>query len=333
MSLHLVALLLLSSVAAGDARPALPPQLAAARTIAVVAHAGRVAAASDVKLEYKLKTDAEAELRRDSYLALVDDPNKADVVLLVLGGGKLSWGGLLPAPIRMQLWGTSDVMGVVFSQNPWSSVPLWIHQRSEARDVVRDLHKFLQHGGKARLGAQSQPAAAAKGSPPPSGKTSKEVVPPEEVLKAKTVWVFYFFYDLPTGWSSSDAPSIHSRPYALSVTESLRKWGKFQIVEEPAKADLILAVYRDWWDYDWVGEVSGTRDDERGRQALLVFNGRDKPNWAAVPLWMEQAHDWLVQKDDYAQPDLVSILRKDIHRGERDSAQATRIPSNGKDSE
>lgn len=318
------AFLFFLSCAHATDKPKLPDRVHAAKTIAVVAHVGRVPGASDLKRESKLKAEAENELRTEPYLEVLNDPDKADLVMLVLGGDKTVLKELssLPIPPLFQphLWDTVEVMGVLVlggQQPDWSAVPLWIGERSAARDVIDLFQNYLRHGGKPRLEPQtriqvSEPKRAEKTLPP--HKEAKVLL---ELVSAKTVSLLYFFPDRPEGSSSPDPPTIRPRAGGISVGESLGRWGRFKPIADAAKADVVVAVYRDWWDYDWAEAATGVRGEGEGRQALLIFRGGQRPDWASIPSWMEQAHDWEQSKGSYVQPDLVKLLRRDVERAER----------------
>lgn len=297
----------------------LPEQVLAAKTIAVISHVGRVPGASNVARESKLKAEAEKELRQENYFDVLSDANEADLVLLVLSGEKTAWSPsvFVPAVLRPQLWETSEVLGVLLRGKGWSVVPLWIGERSEARDVISLLHKELKKVGKARI---EQPSKVEESEQHQSGKTesaNRDNNVPSQVLTAKTIALLYFFPDRARGSSSSDPPTSRPSAGGLSVQESLRKWRRFELVETPAQADLVVIIYRDWWDFDWVGAVTATRDEDEGRQAMLVFLNGQHPDWSSMPAWMEQAHDFEMSKGSYVQPDLVKLFRKDVEKAER----------------
>ncbi|MBZ5551023.1 MAG: hypothetical protein LAO22_24225 [Acidobacteriia bacterium] len=307
---QIVVLLLLLSCARAADKPKLPDQVFAAKTIAVIAHVGRVPAASDLKRESKLKAEAEKELRKERYFDVVSDPDQADLVLLVLGGGESVWKELfspsilLPPGIPPRLWDTSEVIGVVVSggQQPrWSAVPLWVSEEGTARSVSHNFHDYLRKRGKPRPGAQARTEVPESQPAEERQSPHRNADVPPEILSAKTVSFLYFLRDWPEG--SPDAPRVG--PGGFSVAESLERWGRFALIENPEKADLVFAVYRDWWD-----DV-----DDLGRQALLIFRGGQRPDWASMPQWMENSDDRELWRESH----LVQLLRKDIEATERGS--------------
>ncbi len=297
----------------------MPEQVLAAKTIAVICHVGRVPGASNLARESKLKAEAEKELRQENYFDVLSDPNEADLVLLVLSGEKTAWSPsvFVPAVLRPQLWETSEVLGVLLRGKGWSVVPLWISERSETRDVVSLFQKKLKKAGKTRI---EQPSKV-EGPDQQQSRGTESVTGDNnvwsQVLTAKTVALLYFFPDRAQGSSSPEPPTSRPSAGGLSVQESFRNWRRFELIEDPAQADLVVIVYRDWWDYDWVGAVTATRDEDEGRQAMLVLLNKQHPDWSNMPVWIEQAHDFEMSKGSYVQPDLVKFFRKDVEKAER----------------
>ena len=101
-----------------------------------------------------------------------------------------------------------------------------------------------------------------------SPASSKQVMPQ---LVANARFVYVTSYDGPS-WSNDVLPE--DRQAVSDVQDALIKWGKYTVVYEPEKADLILAVQR-----------RGSED------VLAVYQGQ--PGASSVPLWRGMAQGGL----------------------------------------
>lgn len=66
---------------------------------------------------------------------------------------------------------------------------------------------------------------------------AKDEVPPQAVLSAKTVYVVARIGNVGAGKYKPDDKRAKSQ-----VTKGLEKWGRYQVVDEPNKADLVLII-------------------------------------------------------------------------------------------
>jgi hypothetical protein len=96
----------------------------------------------------------------------------------------------------------------------------------------------------------------------------KQVMPR---LVAEARFVYVTAYDGPS-WSENVLPE--DRQAVSDVQDALIKWGKYTVVYEPERADLILAVQR-----------------RGGEDVLAVYQGR--PGTHPIPLWRGMAQGGL----------------------------------------
>jgi len=66
---------------------------------------------------------------------------------------------------------------------------------------------------------------------------AKDEAPPPEVLSAKTVYVLARIGNVGAGKNKPDDKRAKSQ-----VSKALQKWGRYQVVDQPEKADLVLIV-------------------------------------------------------------------------------------------
>jgi hypothetical protein len=106
-------------------------------------------------------------------------------------------------------------------------------------------------------------------------------------LVAEAQFVYVTSYDGPP-WKGDILPE--DRQAVADVQEALGKWGKYIVVYEPAKADLIFAVQR-----------------RGGEDVLAVYQNRPL---SSVPLWRGMAQGGL---DSHEMP-LLTDFRKAVEK-------------------
>lgn len=179
-----------TELALGKEKP-FPPQILASQAIAVVSHYGFVPPAFNSTKGDKFKREAEDVFRESGRFQLVDDPDRADVVLLLVGGYSPGWLGFRD----------SIVIGAVFlggARRQWSPVPLWILEQSptlRTSSAAKALAKeFLKQVAKAESHSVASPDGNEPDKEPPDpvyGKyVNQKVLPgheaPDEVARKVT---------------------------------------------------------------------------------------------------------------------------------------------------
>lgn len=310
ITIMLLALCLCAIAHAKDRR--FPPQVLSAKTLAVIAHYGFTPASSDLAREAKIKGEAEQVLQNWGRYELRQDPDQADIVLLVFAG-----------------FGFGDTAGAaVFpgGKQPWMPMPLWIGEeittllnRSAPAAVTKRFRddvnaaedkKSVEEGGKKeeRQGDKQEagPTGAAEPEPGSAGWL------PREILKAKTVASIY-------RGASDRVPAVKGEEPDRDVVDVLQKWGRYTVVEDPSKADLVMVT---------VSLLPGTkffggRQNARYR-SVFIFQGGTRPDWSKMPLWaaMEQ------QGFTSASAGLVKRLRKQVESAETPAPKETPATGN-----
>jgi hypothetical protein len=82
----------------------------------------------------------------------------------------------------------------------------------------------------------------------------------------------------------SEAADI--KPVAQAeFAKAVRKWGRFQIIEDVSKADLVLVVV-EWEDHHRWGNTIVCRDQ------LFIFDGGSLPSGESMPVWKGDPEKW-----------------------------------------
>ena len=284
-----------------------PQQILSAKTMSVVAHYGFVPSALNPVKGNKFKQDAEGVLRDSGRFALVEDPYKSDVVLLLVCGYSPGWLGFRD----------NIVIGAVFlggAQPGWSAVPLWITEQGptfRTRSAPAALAKeFLKQVAKAELRDAGPLATDSKkpeeGSTPSENQVedaapSHESLDPAwlrpEILQAKKVMVLLRIDEV-AGAQGEDKEK--------SIEKELKKWGRFSLVDNPADADLVFVCVR-YLDL-------GRRNPPTYENLLIFRGGLKNSDWSSMPLWTAMQIQALFGPSPGTQ--MVRWLRKQIEARE-----------------
>lgn len=294
------------SVSAAKENHPFPPQILAAKSIAVVAHYGLTSGSHNLSREAIFANDAEDVLRRSQAFTLVSDPRTSDLVLLLVGGYSEGFLGLKDR----------IVTGVLFSggpSGPLNRVPLWVDIetrgiRSHAAAAVCKI--LLKQVEKARQAAGSQAAQPARESeelePREADRQSKVELPaeenenvllPPEIMNARKVAVILRI---------DEVSGEKSEQREKSVEKEIRKWGRFELVDKPEAADLLIVCAR--YLYTDLHSMMVF-------QNMMIFpSGTSAFTWEGVPLWSAFAADPLIGPTSGVQE--VRWLRKRMERQE-----------------
>lgn len=222
-----------------------PQQILAAKTLAVVSHYGFVPTALNPAKGQKFKEAAEEVLRESGRFQVVDEPDKAELVLLLVGGYSPGWFGFRD----------SIMVGAVFlggSQPQWSPVPLWILEQAPTlrtrsapkaltKEFLKQVAKAESHGAPPPSGTEPETHAE---EPKSEGPTEQSPNSPEstqsawlspEILSAKKVMVLL---------RNDEVASPQGEVTEKNVEKEMRKWGRFTLVASPAEADLLFVCIR-----------------------------------------------------------------------------------------
>lgn len=293
-----------------------PPQILASKAIAVVSHYGFVPPAFNATKGDKFKREAEDVLRESKRFQLVDDPDRADLVLLLVGGYSPGWLGFRD----------SIVIGAVFlggAHQQWSAVPLWILEQSptlRTSSAPKALAKeFLKQVAK----AESRGAASPDGNEPEkirqetkSGGEQRESSSGlddeqnhwlrPEILSAKKVMVLLRI---------DEVAAPQGEVTEKNVEKELRKWGRFTTVTNPSDADLLFVCVR---------YLDTSKQYPPVYENLLIFKGgTSSRDWSSMPLWNAMQIDAPLSASPGTQ--MVRWLRKQIEKQE-----ARPVPPNPK---
>jgi len=257
-----------------------PPQILTAKTITVVARYAGTSAPDAIKAA-EFKSDAEAVLQNSGRFTLLDNPAKADLVLLLVGG------------YSPGLFGFKDriATGAVFlggSHVIWTPVPLWTAMKTPTlrtssaaaaltKMFLKEVKSAEQNNAGPPAGAEEEKGASnsisqdSRGNETgaPSGEASASTVP-VEILQAKKTMVMLRID--PVAGSRGERKE-------KDVEKEIQKWGRFSLVEDPSSADLLIVCARLM--------VRGARaNDSHTYENLLIFKGGSTtPDWNRMPLW------------------------------------------------
>jgi hypothetical protein len=304
-----------SNCALGKDRP-FPPQILAAKTVAVIAHYGFVPSAFNPGKGDKFRRDAEGILLDSGRFTVLDDPDKSDLVLLLVCGYSPGWLGFRDHIVigAIFLGGTQQP-----TQQPWSPIPLWISEHGptlRTRSAPAALAKeFLKQVAKAELHGAGPPGTDNEKRPEetnPPDNEKEEAAPSSEspdlawlrpeILQAKKVIVLL---------RTDETVGPQGEQREKSIEKELKKWGRFTIVDNPADADLIFVCVR-YLDFG--------RTNPPTYENLLIFRGDVKnPDCSNMPLWMAMQIETLFGPSPGTQ--MVRWVRKQIEAREARSSQ------------
>lgn len=108
----------------------------------------------------------------------------------------------------------------------------------------------------------------------------------DKLLSAKTVSVMAFGPSQENKTPGLFGERLASQSLALrTLTEAVRKWGRFTIVDDVTKADLVMVVV------EW-NEVTKWGKNLQCHDRLFVFAGGTVPTKDSVPLWQIEDGQW-----------------------------------------
>jgi hypothetical protein len=143
-----------------------------------------------------------------------------------------------------------------------------------------------------------QKAIALPRTPGPEDATAEAF--PKEILNAKTVAVIEYYPPWGPPLKYRKRPSANEK----TVARQLKEWGRFDVLADSTKAELILAFYT----------------APEGEFGLLAFPNSDQQNWKRLPLWRVTGYGIRIWDSSYAQPNLVKDLQKDVAKAEEQSS-------------
>jgi hypothetical protein len=109
---------------------------------------------------------------------------------------------------------------------------------------------------------------------------------PDKILVARTA---YFMAVATNQQPQTRSPIVETgavKPVAQAdLAKAIRKWGRFEIVDDVSEADLVLLVV-EWEDHHRWGNSVVCRDQ------LFVFDGGSVPGEKSTPLWKGDPDKW-----------------------------------------
>jgi hypothetical protein len=164
---------------------------------------------------------------------------------------------------------------------------------------------------------------------------------PPEVLSAKTVALLVKIVDKP---GSEVAEEYRKRIEASAVAE-IQKRGRFQLVSDPTKADLVCMLMEFSYDYWHEAHSGGKGIRERWRgltwnvlppEAIIVFKGGNDTHRTARPVWMETRimgirGAWAKDRGDKTPAWMMKDFHSAFVKAEKKEKTKTK-PSNDQDS-
>jgi hypothetical protein len=333
MKSHIVMIALLSSVlahaqgspagqntSAATAVAAMSPEqrLTSARTVALVGALGHVAE-TGIALNPSAKKAQELidkEVRRWGRFTIIDDPARADLVLILWEGNRAAGGGGTIRTARLAVFpgGTPPKRG---------DIPLWdgdasgtIFATSGTPKVVAKFRAYLENlektvpavtlpppvanpanpapsesaqavtpestatGSAANVAPVPNPAAVP--APAPATKQARKYVPPFEIIdKART---YTTRGKGPAGEQGTVDKLFGIGKYSnlqlamRDIDQQMLAWGRMRYVEEVPKADLVIMVYQ--WD-----ERAYSRQFHGVRSAIQIAEGGEAFQRSEPALW------------------------------------------------
>jgi len=119
-----------------------------------------------------------------------------------------------------------------------------------------------------------------------SALSQEPAVPSEKVLTARTGYLMALGGDHQPGPGNPIPEATVNKPVAQAeLAKAMRKWGRFEIVEDVSKTDIVLVVV-EWEDQHRWGNTVVCRDQ------LFVFDGGNLPNEKSTPLWKGDSERW-----------------------------------------
>lgn len=298
-----------------------PPQILSAKTIAVVAHYGLVPSALDPIKGDRFRKDAEAVLRASGRFTLIDDPDKSDLALLLVGGYS-------PGVFKDHI-----AIGAIFlggAQPRWSPIPLWISEQTSTRKTSASTalaETFLKQIAKAELHGAGPPAKSDQerehSETKPQDNEKEEALhapgnlPSQwlraEILQAKKVMVLL---------RTDEVAGPQGEDKEKSIEKELKQWGRFTTLDNPTGADLVFVTVL----YQSELELGPTNSIQTYWENLLIFKGgANSPDWNNMPLWTDMLDMPLF--GNKPGPRMVRRLRKEIEAQEARSSQPAAGPA------
>ena len=142
---------------------------------------------------------------------------------------------------------------------------------------------------------------------------AKEKSLPDAILSAKSVYVL-----ARAGVSGNAKTKPDADRAKAQVEQALRKWGRYEIVSEPAKADLVLVVNETNSTSYAEGDRSrfgtfATSNMDVLADSLAVYRAADM-NEQSKPLWNKTEMN---EDDGWPTERLVNHLRKDVEKSSK----------------
>jgi hypothetical protein len=139
------------------------------------------------------------------------------------------------------------------------------------------------------------------------------VSPIHKMLSAKTVYLVADAAGEQPPIATGPVPESLSKPLAHEeLTKAMRKWGRFEIVTEASRADLVLLVV-EWEDYHRWGRTIVCRDQ------LFVYEGGALPTGKSQPLWRGDPEQWGKWGGCSGAGQPIKELRKEIEKADKAS--------------
>jgi hypothetical protein len=109
---------------------------------------------------------------------------------------------------------------------------------------------------------------------------------PEKIVAARTAYLDAVAANQQPKPATPMSEATDNKPLAQGeLAKALRKWGRFEIIEDVNKADLVLVVV-EWEDHHHWGNTIVCRDQ------LFVFDGGSLPSGGSMPLWKGDPEKW-----------------------------------------
>ena len=109
---------------------------------------------------------------------------------------------------------------------------------------------------------------------------------PEKIVAARTAYLEAATANQQPKTANPMSEATDNKPVAQAeLAKAVRKWGRFEIIEEVSNADLVLVVV-EWEDHHRWGNTIVCRDQ------LFVFDGGSLPSEKSTPLWKGDPKKW-----------------------------------------
>jgi hypothetical protein len=267
----LLCLVLCSRPACAKDRPELPPDIGSAKSIAILVRL--IGSSPTTAWEAEKRSSAEAEITKQGRFEIVDDPYGADLVCMII-----NWAPHLVG--KISYFYTLETILIFKGAKEWTATPIW---------MASDMWLMEKQGGTGwaldRFHKDVRNAEKQRGQ---NGSYRPPTVPSARMVDA----AFAPAYSqsgggrLPREIYASKAVMLFCREGGHECNKTrfekhIREAGRWTIVTDPAKADLILV----WSEVHMYAQRSGNVTFSGDYSPLFVLRTGTWPHWNAIPLY------------------------------------------------